>query len=206
MTETAKDGRVARGIRTREAVIDTLFELYAEGNLTPTIEQIADRIGRTTRAIYQHFQDKEALAAAMAKRQLELHRELFEAHPISGGRTKRIDGIVAHRAELFETVAPARRSALVRMHASPELQAQQTYFAEHFRRQLVRTFEPELTALSSKAMTRNGTGQQAAGELLELLDLHTSWDTWERLRTWQSLPVERSRQLVTRLVTQALRR
>ena len=69
MTAKAEDGRVARGLRTREAVIDALFELHAEGNLTPTIEQIAERVGRTTRAIYQHFQDKEALAVAMADRQ-----------------------------------------------------------------------------------------------------------------------------------------
>ena len=55
MTAKAEDGRVARGLRTREAVIDALFELHAEGNLTPTIEQIAERVGRTTRAIYLHF-------------------------------------------------------------------------------------------------------------------------------------------------------
>ena len=31
MTAKAEDGRVARGLRTREAVIDALFELHAEG-------------------------------------------------------------------------------------------------------------------------------------------------------------------------------
>ncbi len=194
MTETAEDGRVARGLRTREAVIDALLDLNAEGNLTPTIEEIAERVGRTTRAIYHHFQDREALARAMAERQVEHHRELFEARPIAGTRTERIDGIVTHRAELFEVVAPARRSALVRMHASPEIQAQQTTLATHLRRGLARTFEPELSALDT----------DAADELLELLDLHTSWETWDRLRTWQGLSVEHSRQLVTDLVIQAL--
>ena len=110
MTETAEDGRVARGQRTREAVIDTLLGLYAEGNLTPTMEEIAARVGRTTRAIYHHFQDKEALAVAIATTLLERHLELFTARPITGTRTERIDGIVTHRAELFEAVAPARRS------------------------------------------------------------------------------------------------
>jgi hypothetical protein len=46
----------------------------------------------------------------------------------------------------------------------------------------------------------------AAGEVLELIDLHTTWDTWDRLRTWQSLSAERSCQLVIDLVTQALER
>lgn len=194
MTETAEDGRVARGRRTREAVIDALLALYAEDNLSPTIEDIASRVGMTTRSIYHHFQDREALAAAIAERQLERHSQLFDARPITGTRTERIDGIVAHRAELFETIAPARRSALVRMHTSPELQAQHAYLTAHLRRQLTRTFEPELSALD----------RSTKAETVELLDLHTSWDTWERLRRWQRLSVPRSRKLVTHLVTQAL--
>ena len=59
---------------------------------------------------------------------------------------------------------------------------------------MAHTFEPELSALDA----------DAADEALELLDLHTSWETWDRLRTWQSLPVERSRQIVIDLVGQAL--
>ena len=175
-------------------MIDALLDLNAEGNLTPTIEEIAARVGRTTRSIYTHFQDKEALAVAIAERHLVQHSDLFEAKPPTGTRTERIDGIVAHRAELFETVAPTRRATLVRMHRSRELQNQQTLLAAHLRDQLARTFEPELSALDT----------DAANEALELLDLHTSWETWDRLRTWQSLPVERSRQMIIDLVTQAL--
>lgn len=196
MTEPTEDGRVARGVRTREAVIDALLDLYAEGNLTPTIEEIAGRVGRTTRAVYHHFQDKEALAVAIAERQLERHLELFTARPVTGTRIERIDGIATHRAELFEAVAPARRSALVRMHRSPEIQKQQTTLAAHLRDQLARTFEPELSALDA----------DAADQALELIDLHTSWETWDRLRTWQGLPVERCRQIVVDLVTRALER
>ena len=194
MTEKPEDGRVLRGQRTREAVIDALLELHAEGNLTPTIEQIAERVGRTTRAIYQHFQDKEALAAAIGERQLRTHNELFRAHPVEGDLPQRISGIAGHRAELFEVVAPARRAALVRLHASPELQKQQTGLAAHLRDQVAKTFEPELSELDV----------DAAADTLELLDLHTSWDTWERLRTWQGLSADRAKQLVSALITQAL--
>ena len=194
MTAKAEDGRVARGLRTREAVIDTMLELNAEGNLTPTIEQIAERVGRTTRAIYQHFQDKEALAIAMAERQLRTHGELFRARPVEGDLPQRISGIADHRAALFEAVAPARRAALVRLHASPELQKQQTGLAAHLRDQVATTFAPELDALDV----------DAAADTLELLDLHTSWDTWERLRTWQGLSADRAKQLVSGLITQAL--
>ena len=194
MTETVGDGRVARGRRTREAVIDVLLILYVEGNLTPTIEDIASRVGMTSRSIYHHFQDRDALAVALAEHQKAQHPELFIARPISGSRAARIDGLVDHRAELFETVAPVRRSALAVMHASPEIRSQQTKLAARLRRQVTRTFEPEISTLE----------RSTKAKAIELLDLHTSWETWERLRRWQRLSVQHSRSLVTDLVTQTL--
>lgn len=194
MNETAADGRIARGQRTRQAVIDALHELYAAGNLTPTIQELATNVGMTTRSIYHHFPDREAVATALAEQQMERHPQLFAARRIKGTLSERVDGIVAHRAELFETVAPVRRSALALRHAIPALQAQQTKMAAHLRGQLIRTFESEVSALDA----------DAGDNLLDLLDLHTSWETWDRLRTWQGLSVERSRQLVTGLATHAL--
>lgn len=194
MNETAADGRVARGQRTRQAVIDALYELYTAGNLTPTIQELATKVGMTTRSIYHHFPDREAVATALAEQQMERHPRLFAARRIRGTLSERVDGTVAHRAELFETVAPVRRSALALRHAIPALQTQQTNMASHLREQLTRTFESELSALDT----------HAGNELLDVVDLHTSWETWDRLRTWQGLSVERSRQLVTGLLTQAL--
>jgi len=194
VTETVEDGRVARGRRTREAAIDVLLILYTEGNLTPTIEDIASRVGMTSRSIYHHFQDRDALTVALAEHQKAQHPELFIAHPISGSRAARIDGLVAHRAELFETVAPVRRSALAVMHTSPEIRSQQTKLAARLRRQVARTFEPEISTLE----------RSTKAKATELLDLHTSWETWERLRRWQRLSIQHSRNLVTDLVTQTL--
>ncbi len=130
----------------------------------------------------------------MADRQFAAHGELYRASPIEGDLLQRIDGIVSQRSTLFEAVAPARRAALVRLHASPELQKQQKGSAARFRDQLATTFEPELSVLDA----------DAAEDLLKLLDLHASWDTWERLRAWQGLSPDRARQLVSSLVTQAL--
>jgi TetR/AcrR family transcriptional regulator of autoinduction and epiphytic fitness len=195
MNETTADGRVARGQRTREAVIEALYDLYTEGNLTPTFQVLATRVGVTTRSIYHHFPDREAVAAALAEQQMERHPQLFAARRIRGTHDERVDGIVAHRADLFDTIAPVRRSALALIHTIPAHQTQQANMAAHLRGQLTRTFESELSALDANA----------AVEVLDLLDLHTSWETWDRLRTWQDLSVERSRQLVTGLITQALK-
>jgi TetR/AcrR family transcriptional regulator, regulator of autoinduction and epiphytic fitness len=187
------DGRVARGERTRQAVVDALLSLYAEDNLTPTIDDIAARVGMTSRTIYHHFDDHDAIAEALTEHQRGLlsHLTVLE---LSGTLAERIEGLVRHRGELFETVAPVRRAALANMHASPRIRKGQGNLAAGLRRQLTHTFEPELSTLD----------RSTKAETIELLDLHTSWDTWERLRRWQRLSVPRSRKLVTRLVTQTL--
>ena len=119
----------------------------------------------TSRSIYHHFPDRNALAVALGEHQKAQHPELVFAHPISGSRAARIDGLVAHRAELFETVAPVRRSALAVMHASQEIRSQQTKLAARLRRQVTRTFEPEISALdrSTKARPSNFSTSTPAG-------------------------------------------
>ncbi len=194
MMDSTEDGRVARGHRTREAVIEALYDLFAEGSYTPTLQELATRAGRTPRAIYHHFADLDAVVVSLAEEQMRRHARLFVARPVEGTRSERVDGIVAHRAELFEVVAPARRAALAVMHSSPALRARQTHLAAHLRQQLERTFEPELLAF----------GHTARAEALDLLDLHTSWETWDRLRTWQNLSVDRTRALLIRLVAATL--
>src|SRR6266542_3616203 len=46
------DGRTARAVRTRRAVVDALLELLAEGDLRPSGERIAERAGVSLRALW----------------------------------------------------------------------------------------------------------------------------------------------------------
>ncbi len=193
MTAIPIDGRVARGERTRQAIIDAMLSLYAEENLTPTIDELANRVGMTSRTIYHHFEDSDAIAEALTEHQRRQLAPLV-VDRLTGTLEERIAGLAANRAELFETIAPVRRAARANMHRSQRIRNGQGNIAARLRRQLTTTFEPELAALDRKARD----------ETVELLDLHTSWDTWERLRRWQRLSVPRARALVTRLVTQTL--
>jgi len=187
------DGRVARSERTRRAIVDAMLSLYAEDNLTPTIEELASRVGMTSRTIYHHFADSDAIAEALTEHQRGQIAPLMIGR-LEGTLDQRIEGLVANRAEVFETIAPVRRAARANMHRSTRIRSGQGNIAARLRRQVAGTFEPELSALD----------RRARAETIELLDLHTSWDTWERLRRWQRLSVNRSRSLVTRLVHQSL--
>ncbi len=63
------DGRRARALRARDAIVDALLDLMQEGQVRPTAAQIAARAGVSLRTVFQHFRDLEALFAAAADRQ-----------------------------------------------------------------------------------------------------------------------------------------
>ncbi|MDG1367704.1 MAG: helix-turn-helix domain containing protein [Acidimicrobiales bacterium] len=190
---TCVDGRIARGERTRKAVVGALLSLYEENNLTPTIDDIASRVGMTSRTIYHHFADHEAIAEALREHQRPLIAPHLAAQP-SGTLDARVQGLIAQRAELFELVAPVRRAALANMHRSARMRKSQAGMASRLRRQVATTFDTELSQLDD----------DLRAETLEILDLYLSWDTWERLRRWQRLSVTRSKALVRGLVSETL--
>lgn len=190
---TKVDGRVARGERTRQAVVEALLALYGENKLTPTMDEIASRVGMTSRTIYHHFDDQEAIAEAVREHQRPLIVHHLEAQ-VGGTLEERISGLVTQRAQLYERIAPVRRAALANMHTSARIRKGQSGLAARSRRQLTTTFDPELSSLDAD---RRAT-------TLELIDLHTSWETWERLRRWQRLSVAKAEALVTLLVRDAL--
>ena len=45
MAEPAADGRVLRGERNRQAIVDALLALYEEGVLRPSANEVAERAG-----------------------------------------------------------------------------------------------------------------------------------------------------------------
>jgi TetR/AcrR family transcriptional regulator of autoinduction and epiphytic fitness len=55
------DGRVLRGERNREAIVEALLELYQEGDPQPPARAIAERAGVSLRTVFQHFNDMDTL-------------------------------------------------------------------------------------------------------------------------------------------------
>ncbi len=119
----ATDGRVARGERTRAAIVQALLDLLVEGDPTPTTAQIAERAGVSVRSLFGHFADTEALYRDLAREQAVRVTPLVEALERTGTLPQRIDALVAQRAELFETIAPVRHAIGTRAGRSEALQA-----------------------------------------------------------------------------------
>jgi TetR/AcrR family transcriptional regulator of autoinduction and epiphytic fitness len=172
---TVADGRVERGARNREAIIDALLACYEAGDLRPSVPDVAARAGVSVRSVHNHFVDVEALRAEVARRQVERFASLV-------GSAATIEEFVEARAALYEAVTPVRRAALIAIHDSPAITENLTRAERWLRRQLEQTFPAR------------------SPDVLDALELVSSWDAWNRLRTAQGCDVERARAVVADLM------
>src|SRR5260370_26341314 len=120
-TTNPLDGRTARASRTRDAVVDALLSLLSDGELRPTGSRIAERAGVSLRSVFQHFEDLEALFAAVAARQSDRIDSMRSPVPSSGQLSERVGAIVDQRARVYELIAPVRRAAVLQEPFSPTL-------------------------------------------------------------------------------------
>ena len=192
-TSADSDGRVLRGERNRDALVDALLGLLEDGVAKPTAREIAARAEVSLRTVFAHFDDVESLYAAIAVRQRQRLEPLFEPLDEAGTATDRIEALVAQRVELYEQIAPVRRASLLLAPESPELTRRLGDVTRALREQLVAQFDVELAAA--------GRGR---GDLLAALDVAASWETWDDLRRRQGLSVVAARRTLRLLLTRLL--
>ena len=168
---TNADGRVARGERTRQAIVDAHTELLREGVLKPTAKVIADRAGVSVRTLWANFKDLEALLNETTAYWMASDDELRQLVDPSRPLDERISSYCAERGRRLEHIAPAARSAALGEPFSPALQRSRKSHTDRLRSEIETVFAPEIAAA--------GAG---VDELKFALVTATSWPTWQLLR------------------------
>lgn len=189
------DGRTARAVRTREAVVEALLSLIEEGNLRPTAHEIADRAGVSLRSVFQHFSDLDTLFSLAAKRHIERYYLTLEPIPTDLPLGERVDALVAQQCGLFEDVTPVRRAASIMEPFSEEILSQVRRGQQTARGIVSRLFEQELARMDD-------ADRRAA---LDALAAAASWNFWDTLRRLQGLSVPRAGEALRRLYLSMLR-
>jgi AcrR family transcriptional regulator len=187
---TTVDGRVLRRVRSRTAVVDAILDLLVAGELRPTAQQVSERSGVSMRTIFRLFDDMNSLHRAAIERQAERVTALVAHLSDTGPLPDRIDALVANRATVFEAITPVRRAAVRLSATSPTIAAELGRAAEAFRAQTAGTLRAELAG--------------AGPEVLEAVDLATSWESWDRLCTVQGLTPAEATTVVRRTLTALL--
>jgi len=58
---TTQDGRRHRSDRSRRRIIEALFDLIGEGNMTPSAVSVAERANVGLRTVFRHFEDMDSI-------------------------------------------------------------------------------------------------------------------------------------------------
>ena len=146
------DGRQLRRARNRDAVVEALLDLYGEGNLRPSADEIAARSGLSPRSLFRYFDDVDDLIRAAVTRQQARVIPLvpIEATP-ADPLPVRITALVAQRFRIFDAVGNA--AAVVRLRApfEPVLDSALARHRQFLRTQIATLFAVELAAMGTSA-------------------------------------------------------
>jgi len=180
----SQDGRVVRGLRTRQALIQATLDLIQAGDVEPTSGAIATIAGVSSRALFQHFTSLADLYAAAFD--LAVNRAFDRTRPVDSGAplSSRIDLLVSDRSELFEEWLPVWRFAERVRSVAPAVGLGVTQLRKLLRERLAAWFATELGNLEPESHDL----------MLDSLDLAFGLDSWMNMREQLRLsPVHASR-------------
>jgi len=183
--EPASDGRVRRGERSGQAIVEAMIALVGDGILDPTAQQVAARARVGIRTVFRRFSDMERLFAEVGTRLEAGVLPLLVGGRPSGDLAQRARALVDQRVTFFEHIAPYKRAGNLKRWRSRVLSDRHARLVGALRADLARWL-PEL--------------RRAPAAVADALDLATSFEAWDRLRTEQRLSRERARAAVERTV------
>jgi len=166
------NGRRARGLRTRDAIVSALLDLVAAGDAAPTAQRIADRAGVSVRSVYQHFADVEGLYADAAQRTYQWVRETAKDIDAALPLAKRVDLFVDNRTTTLESLLPFHRAVRLMEPDSDRISAARLEMEAWEKERVAKVFAPELRAKAAASRSAAIAG----------IDVLASAEAWDRMR------------------------
>jgi AcrR family transcriptional regulator len=183
------DGRTARAVRSREAIIDALLAFNQEGELTASAERIVERAGVSLRTLWTNFKDLDGLYAAVDDRLVAQQVDRARRIVADGPLADRVAAFCAQRATMLEIVAPSARASALRL---PDTSTIRRNWDRHYARvrlEVEAVFAPELAAAGADGPS-----------LTHAVLAHCTWPAWSVLRDDLGLDAEQARGVLHRTV------
>jgi TetR/AcrR family transcriptional regulator of autoinduction and epiphytic fitness len=188
------DGRAARSVRSRRAIVDAMRALHAEGDLRPTAPRVAERAGVSVRTVWQQFADMETLLVEANRRDFEILKSLTKRIDPDLPLGARVAGFTSQRARILEQMTPTWRAARIHEPFSAELARSRATTLAKAKAELETVFTPELAELPGKRRQW----------LLDGLHAISIWSFWESLRTELGLGLDQAEELFRHTFTALL--
>lgn len=183
------DGRTARAVRTKDAIVDATLALIDEGDLRPTGPRIAERAGVSVRSIFQHFDDLDALFSAVGLRVVDRIAGLIRTIDPTAPLDQRSGAFLEQRTSVLESLTPVLRAALVHAASSTVIRGQFENGHQFLVAQVDQVFAQEIAAAGAGGAT-----------LRDGLVVALSWPSWDLLRGAQGRSVEEAREVAESMV------
>jgi AcrR family transcriptional regulator len=186
------DGRVERTAATRRKILAVTRELILEGVMDPTAREIAARAEITTRTLFRHFPDMEALhrsfiEEADASASLVMDEAFPEGTPEQWQRL--LEVVIDRRVRVYESLLPLYISSIWSRYRAQDSGVRQRQGVVR-RRKRLKEILPEETARDTL--------------VFEALDGVLSIEYWHSLRHDQRLGVARAAQVVRLVATKLI--
>lgn len=182
---TTDDGRRLRSDRSRRRIIEALFDLISEGNMSPGAAHVAERANVGLRTVFRHFEDMDSIYDEMTEELMAAVMPKVVAPYRTSTWRERLVECIERRAELYEMVFPMRVCMTLRYYQSEFIQQQ-------YKRDL-NLERSSLKAILPKAVASDRT-------LFAALEVVLGFPTWRRLRTDQNLSVDNATKTVKLMI------
>lgn len=175
------DGRRQRSDRSRRQIIEALFDLISEGNMSPSAASVATRANVGLRTVFRHFEDMDSIYDEMTGELMAAIMPKIVAPFTAKTWRGRLSEMLDRRADLYEIVFPMRVCMTLRYHQSDFIQ-------EQYKRDL------KLERSSLKAILPDKISSDRT--LFAALEVTLGFPTWRRLRQDQNLSVENAKKTI----------
>ncbi len=194
-TAPPTDGRARRRERNREAVVAALLELYREGRLQPSADEVAERAGVSVRSVFRYFDDTEAMVRAGITRQQQHLAPLYALEvPAGAPFTERLRRFVDARTRLLAGMGPVGRVARALAIRQPLVEAELARIRQRLRDQLTEVFAPELATLPPAERTA----------AVAAADVASSWEAYHLMTEDQGLTPDQAADAMARALARLL--
>lgn len=176
-----QDGRRQRSDRSRRRIIEALFDLISEGDMSPSAVSVAERANVGLRSVFRHFEDMDSIYDEMTAELMTAVKPMISKPYKATTWRDRLAELVERRANLYEMVFPMRVSMMLRYHQS-----------EFIRKQYKRDIDLErsmLKAILPKEICSDRT-------LFAALEVTVGFPTWRRLRQDQNLSIASAKKTI----------
>lgn len=183
------DGRMQRSQDSQKRIVAAMLELVAEGNMTPSADQVAERAKVGLRSVFRHFKDMDSLYREMSYAVTAALNVLVQQPFKSSGWREQVLELVDRRSAVFEQLTPFLLAAQVHQHRSA--------FLKEGHERFVKTLRQILLGLLPPVAARDS-------QTVDALDLMLSFEAWHRLREDQGLDVAKAKRVLKETISAVL--